>query len=46
MGTSTEAVEKGDVFDDLDAACAWFRPGPLTTALLKQLGKWEPEFIE
>jgi hypothetical protein len=37
---------KAEVFDSLDSACAWFRQGPLTTELLKKLGKWDPEFIE
>jgi hypothetical protein len=37
---------KADVFSNLDEACDWFRPGPLTTELLKRLGRWEPEVIE
>lgn len=37
---------KADVFGSLDEACDWFRPGPLTTELLKTLGRWGPEIIE
>jgi len=37
---------KADVFGTLDEACDWFRPGPLTTELLKKLGRWGPEIIE
>jgi hypothetical protein len=37
---------KADVFGTLDEACDWFRPGPLTTELLKRLGRWGPEIIE
>lgn len=37
---------KAEVFESLDAACEWFRPGPLTTELLKKLGRWQPEIIE
>jgi len=40
------AAGKAAVFDSLDEALKWFRPGPLTTELLKKLGKLEPEFIE
>lgn len=43
---SVERDGKAEVFDSLDAACDWFRPGPLTTRLLKNLGKWGPEIIE
>jgi hypothetical protein len=34
------------VFDSLDDGLAWFRPGKLTTALYKQLGRWEPEVLD
>ena len=37
---------KVDVFDNLDGAINWFRPGRLTVQLLKQLGRWGPEIIE
>jgi hypothetical protein len=37
---------KAAVFDSLESALAWFRPGRLTTELLKKLGKWGPEIIE
>jgi hypothetical protein len=37
---------KAEVLDSLDAACDWFRPGPLTTELLKKLGRWGPEIID
>lgn len=41
-----ERTGKADVFGTLNEACDWFRPGPLTTELLKRLGRWEPEIIE
>lgn len=41
-----ERTGKADVFGSLDEACDWFRPGPLTTELLKKLGRWGPEIIE
>ena len=34
------------VFDSLDDGLAWFRPGKLTAALYKQLGRWEPEVLD
>lgn len=34
------------VFDSLEGALAWFRPGRLTTELITKLGRWDPEFIE
>jgi hypothetical protein len=37
---------KAAVFDSLDDAFSWFRPGRLTNALLRQAGRWGPEFIE
>jgi hypothetical protein len=37
---------KAAVFDSLDDALGWFRPGKLTNELLKKLGRWDPEFIE
>jgi hypothetical protein len=45
-GQKPERDGKAEVFDTLDAACDWFRPGRLTTELMKQLGRWEPETIE
>jgi len=33
-------------FDSLAEAKSWFRPGRLTNELLRQLGDWDPEFIE
>jgi len=46
MDVTGERTGKADVFGTLDEACDWFRPGPLTTELLKKLGRWEPEIIE
>lgn len=43
---STTISSKVAVFDTLDDAFAWFRPGRLTNELLKQAGRWGPEFIE
>lgn len=43
---STTISSKVDVFDTLDDAFAWFRPGRLTNELLKQAGRWGPEFID
>jgi len=37
---------KAAVFNELDSAIAWFRPGKLTTALLKKLGRWDAEVLE
>ena len=37
---------KAAVFDSLEAALGWFRPGRLTTELIRKLGRWDPEFIE
>ena len=37
---------KAQVFDGLEEAAAWFRPGRLTDALRKQLGLDEPERID
>jgi hypothetical protein len=34
-----EKSGKADVFGTLDEACEWFRPGPLTTELLKKLAR-------
>jgi len=34
------------VFETLDEAAAWFRPGKLTVSLLKQLGRWQPETLD
>ncbi len=34
------------VFNSLDAACAWFRSGPLPAKLMKQVGKWSPDLIK
>ena len=33
------------VFDTLDEGLAWFRPGKLTTSLLKKLGRWDAEVL-
>ena len=41
-----ERTGKADVFGTVDEACDWFRPGPLTTELLKKLGRWGPEIVE
>lgn len=41
-----ERAGKAAVFGSLDEASDWFRPGPLTTELLKKLGRWGPEIIE
>lgn len=46
LGHSGERTGRADVFGTLNEACDWFRPGPLTTELLKKLGRWEPEIIE
>lgn len=35
-----------DVFGSLDDAIEWFRPGPLTTELLKKLGLERPQIVE
>ena len=37
---------KAGDFDTLDDAIAWFRPGPLTNELMRQLVRWQPGFIE
>lgn len=37
---------KAQAFETLDEALKWFRPGPLTTNLLKMLGRMDPEFID
>jgi hypothetical protein len=37
---------KAAVYEDLDSAITFFRPGRLTNELLKKLGRWDPEFIE
>ncbi len=42
----TKSNRKAQAFDTLDEAIAWFRPGYLTTELLKLLGRVDPEFIE
>jgi len=34
------------VFPTLDDALAWFRPGKLTMALRKQLGRWEVQLLD
>ena len=41
-----EEFNNAQVFDTLDDAVAWFRPGRLTDALREQLGLDEPERIE
>ena len=38
-GGEPERGGRAAAFDTLDAACAWFQPGRLTTRLLKQVGK-------
>jgi hypothetical protein len=43
---SSDVDGKAAVFETLDEALAWFRPGKLTVALLKQLGRWEPEILD
>jgi hypothetical protein len=40
------ATGKAQAFASLEEALAWFRPGRLTTELLKKLGRWDPEFVE
>ena len=37
---------KAEVHGDIEAACAWFKPGTLTTKLLTILGRWNPEIIK
>jgi hypothetical protein len=44
-GNESDSTGKAVVFDSLDDALAWFRPGKLTTALRKQLGRWEIELL-
>src|SRR5204862_4707665 len=44
-GNST-ATGKAAVFETLDEAVTWFRPGKLTTALLKQLGRWDADHLD
>lgn len=46
VNNTGDRTGKADVFGTLDEACEWFRPGPLTTELLKKLRRWEPEVIE
>ena len=43
---STREVHKAEVFDTIDAALGWFRPGPLTDAIRKQLGLDDPIRID
>jgi hypothetical protein len=43
---AADAIGKAAVFDKVDEAVAWFRPGKLTIALLKQLGRWEAELLD
>jgi hypothetical protein len=45
-GEGAIASGKAGVFGTLDDALAWFRPGKLTTALRKQLGRWEVQLLE
>ncbi len=45
-GTPAPPNGKAQAFETLDEALAWFRPGTLTTELLRHLGRMEPEFIE
>lgn len=42
----SERAGKAAVFETLDEAVAWFRPGKLTVLLLKQLGRWQPESLD
>jgi hypothetical protein len=43
---TTGQVHKADVFASLEEAMAWFRPGPLTDSIRKQLGLDDPIRIE
>jgi hypothetical protein len=48
-GKSKERIgsfHKAAVFDTLDAALAWFRPGKLTDSIRRQLGLDEPIRID
>lgn len=42
IGGDPEREGRAAVLDSLDAACGWFRPGPLTTKLLRQLERARP----
>ena len=44
--TGGNVTGKAAVFPTLDAAVRWFRPGKLTTSLLKQLGRWDAESLD
>ena len=45
-GEGPVATGKAGVSETLDEALQWFRPGKLTTALRKQLGRWEVQLLE
>jgi hypothetical protein len=45
-GKDAASTGKAMVFEGLDDALAWFRPGKLTAALRKQLGRWEVELLD
>lgn len=43
---SANLTGKTAVFETLDEAVRWFRPGKLTVSLLKQLGRWEAHHLD
>jgi hypothetical protein len=43
---SSNVTGKAVAFPTLDEAVSWFRPGRLTTSLLKQLGRWDAEYLD
>jgi hypothetical protein len=44
--TGGNVTGKAVAFPTLDAAVVWFRPGKLTTTLLRQLGRWDPDSLD
>ena len=44
--TSGNEVHKAEVFSTVEEAMAWFRPGPLTDSIRKQLGLDDPIRID
>ncbi len=43
---AARATGKAQAFETLDEAIGWFRPGRLTTELLRLLGRMDPEIID
>ncbi len=44
--SGSNVTGKAVIFPTLDEAVGWFRPGRLTTSLLKQLGRWDAEYLD